>query len=335
MWLLLLVATALAAKNPVVAEIGPLEVTAEEVRSASVRSRGDQDEATYRKELLEGILDRHAAFLRVRDDVLARDPAAKKIWADAFLAKKYPTGDYHYEPEEIYAYWEAHKADFTRPAELNWQWVLVRITPERPRDEAKQLAEELRTIGDEQPEWLANAVREIGSPTVTIAYSKVKATGNLDGIAGIAFAVPETEIVSEIVERDGGFGFVRLVDRYDAVERDWEEAQRDVRRAMIADARDQAADAYLKKILPADVYADPARKEAAATEALYEEALKAGLDEDASVQRKVVNRWLDLEGIQSNGARKDATARLAKEGRERFPPEIDEAQLAKVPLRSR
>jgi len=108
---------------------------------------------------LDGLLDRHAAFLRVRDALLERDPASRDIWTNAWLGRKFPTRDYHWEPEELYDYWEGHRSEFATPAELSWQWVLVKVTPDRPEADAKALAEELRVVGDEQPEWLAHPGR--------------------------------------------------------------------------------------------------------------------------------------------------------------------------------
>jgi hypothetical protein len=158
--------------------------------------------------------------------------------------------DETFTPDEVFAYYRQHVAEFEHTARAKWEELMVRKSRHPNRDEALGFLGRLgnQVLDGAKLSEVARAgsegstAREGGSHDWTTKGSLVSQT-----LENAIFSLPVGQL-SRIIETDLGYHLVRVVNRQDQSVTPFVEAQVEIRNKIIRQRKEKQVDDYLAKL---------------------------------------------------------------------------------------
>lgn len=239
-------------------------VTAEEVSRESARLppalREQFETPAGRREFTRSMIDKRLLVLEARRRKLTEDPELRRqvqeleerLAVQALLAQEETAAGSPSE-QELRAWFESHRAEFTRPEQVRVGRVLVSVgskasEAERSRAQRKveALAARLR-----RGEALAQVAKEGDGPERTKAGELglvIRGGGFEPALEQAAFALPRPGAVSPVVTLREGFAVLVLLERKPARQPAFEEVRAEVEGRLAPARKRQVFDALLERL---------------------------------------------------------------------------------------
>ncbi len=244
--------------GPVVATVGDGFVSADDFATAAGRSpsaaEGELD-LEVRKEILDKLVTEEILFQEAAARGLYRDPKVRKIMVSLLVREQVydQVRASDFTPEELRAFYEAHKAEFTVPEKAQVRRIFVSFGETRTRDEAQALIDDLRrkilrdpsAFGDLAEQHSEDPYKRRGGDLGFITA---------EGKPGVPPEVVEKAFeltpgrLSDVFEAGGGFNIVLTVAKREAVERTFEQMKGSVLRRMKNDRFQVLTNEYIDEI---------------------------------------------------------------------------------------
>jgi parvulin-like peptidyl-prolyl isomerase len=115
----------------------------EQAASRKSPSTGDSLSIEDKKEVLERLIEEELLYQEALKRGLDRDPKVKKVMVNALLREDVygSIRNADFSNEELKAYYESHKEEFTVPEKVQIYRILIKVNDKRPEAEAKSKAE--------------------------------------------------------------------------------------------------------------------------------------------------------------------------------------------------
>ena len=248
-------APTVATKGQIVVAVGQGGVTAEDYLTRAARSpsagSGEMN-AAEQKEILDSLVTEEALWQEAVSKGLYRDPKVRKIMVNLLLREEIYSNvkASDFAPDELRAYYEAHKDEFVVPEKLQVKRIFLKTGPELETAAATKLASELRAQLVAQPDRF----KELASLHSDGPYKR--RGGDLgylsrDGKPGIepdvinkAFDLDVGEL-SQPFEAAGGVNIVAVASRRDRQERTFEQMKGSVLRKLKNERYKELTDGYI------------------------------------------------------------------------------------------
>ncbi len=232
----------LGAEGRLVARVGQGGVTEEQFVELALRNpavaQGDVS-PELRKEILDRLVTEEALWQEAMARGLYRDPKVRKLMVNQLLRQaiyaNVTAGDF--SPEELRAYFEAHRDEFSVPEKVQAKRIFLRVGPNRSREEAMNLAAKIRQDLLQQPDRFKElAVQYSDGPFKRrggdLGYISREGRAGIDkAVVDMAFQL-EVGQISQPFEAAGGVNLVTVAARRDRVERTFEHMKGSVLRRL-------------------------------------------------------------------------------------------------------
>ena len=218
-----------------VAEVFETEELPKRIKNAGVGSRAEFDE---KLEKMGTSLERE------------KRTYIQSLVAQQWLHQQIKSDDETFTPEEIFAYYREHIAEFEHPARVKWEELMVRKSRHPNRDQALGL---LGRLGNQVFDGAKfSEVARAGSEGATARDGGLHdwtAKGSLvsEALEGAIFSLPMGQL-SRIIETDLGYHIVRVMERQDQSVTPFLEAQVDIRKKITEQRKKKQIDEYLAKL---------------------------------------------------------------------------------------
>lgn len=284
------------ATGPLVARVGPGGVTVDDYVDQAIRNPAAASGALTpeaQKEVLDALITEEALWQEAVQRGLYRDPKVRKIMVNLLLREeiyaKVSASDF--SPEQLQAYFEAHKDEFVVPEKIQVKRIFLRVGPERDQAAAMALANRLRQQIVAQPDTFKElAVEHSDDPYKRrggdLGYLSAEGKPGIDqAVVDAAFKLQVGE-VSQPFEAAGGVNIVTVAARRERVERTFEQMKGSVLRKLKNERYKELTDAYVAQVKGAfDVEVDQAALAAIDLEAARRTRMGAGPEgEDAPAE---------------------------------------------------
>lgn len=254
-WLVVLVGFALAgepAADPVVARVGGVEVHASEWSAAAAKRKpadGKVLSAAERREVLDDLVADRLLYLEAKKSEIAlSDPQVRDALVRVLIRDEVYASVAAPTASEVRAHYDAHLAEFTRPAGARVSRILIRTGAKRDAAAAKAEAQALRATLEKDPKTTFAAAAKTKSQDehaskggdlgfVTDADTKLP--------KALRDAVFSTEAgkLTGVVMTDEGANLLYVVNRTPAEARPFESVRDDLRQRLIAERQAAALEA--------------------------------------------------------------------------------------------
>lgn len=225
----------------VLARVGDETITVEEFRAEMARRGGrvpgQFSTVEQRQALLDEMVQQKVALQQARKEGLDRDPEYRAT-IERMLTTQYlrahldPQLDkIEVTPEEVAAFYEAHREEFLTPARLRAAWIFLAVSAKadaaqvektrrrlvEARGEAAALPADVRNFGElakrisEDP-----STRYVGGELGWIYEGQAESYRWGPELVHAAFALPAPGALSEVLRHEKGWYLLKLVEREDA-----------------------------------------------------------------------------------------------------------------------
>lgn len=253
-WLLVLGCLALAAEpaaDPVVAKVGGVEIHASEW-AAEAAKKGPADgkalTAAERRAVLDELVADRLLYLEAKKSETAlAAPEVRDALVRALLRDEVYAGVAAPTAAEVRAYYDAHAAEFTRPAGARVSRILLRTGPKRDAAAAKAEAQALRASLEKDPKSFA-ATAKAKSQDATAAQG-----GDMGYVTEVETVLPkalhdaifstDAGKLSAVVMTDEGANLLYVANRTAAQARPFETVRDDLRQRLLAERQAAALEA--------------------------------------------------------------------------------------------
>lgn len=238
----------------VVARVGPGWVEDGEFAAAASRlvNPGEPVDLGQRKEILEKLVTEEVLFQEALARGLYRDPKVRKAMVNLLLREEvYESlreGDI--TPEELEAYYEAHKSEFVVPEKVQIKRIFLKIGEDRTRDQALALAADLRKQLLADPSKFGALAEEHSDDPYKRRGGDIGYVA-ADGKPGVppevvskAFEL-QTGRLSEPFEAGDGVNLIVVAARREALERTFEQMKGSVQRKLKNDRFQAMTEEYI------------------------------------------------------------------------------------------
>ena len=247
-----------APQGDVVAKVGKGGVTVEAFVGRAIRTPGaasNEVPLEARRDILMALVSEEALWQEAMEKELYRDPKVRKIMVNLLLREeiyaKVSAGDF--APEQIQAYFEEHRDEFTVPEKIQVKRIFLRVGGDRTLAEAKALAGDLREQLVAQPDRFKDLAAEHSDGPYKrrggdLGYlSKEGKPGIEPDVVARAFEL-EVGDVSEPFEAADGVNLVAVVSRRERVERTFEQMKGSVLRKLKNERYRELEQSYISSI---------------------------------------------------------------------------------------
>ena len=133
----------------VLATVGDMPVGSVEFELAASRVSPEDGKTLSleeRKDILDRLVNDKVLYLEALRRGLDRDPKVQKVMVNTLLRDEVYANvrNSDFSDEELRAYYESNKDDFVVPEKVQVKRILIRVTDDRPADEARTIAEGIR-----------------------------------------------------------------------------------------------------------------------------------------------------------------------------------------------
>ncbi len=140
----------------VVATVGGVPITKTEFEQTAARKTpadGDSLSSDEKKEVLDKLVEEKILYLQALENGLDKDPKVQKVMVNTLLREEVyaKVRNNDFTDDELRAYYEANKADFIVPEKVQVKRILIRVTDDRPDEQARAEAERIRKEVEADP----------------------------------------------------------------------------------------------------------------------------------------------------------------------------------------
>ncbi len=218
------------------------------------RATGEVDDE-FKQEVLDELLEETLLYQEALRQGIDRDPKIRKMMVNTLLKRDvYGTLDPNAITEdELRAYFDEHKDEFVVPEKVQIKRILIKVTDENARDEARKLAEDLRAQIQENPSKFKSLAQQHSKGPYArrggdLGFVSAKGKPGIDqAVIDAAFKLQKGE-VSEVLETDDGYNVILVPNRRDRVERTFEQMRGSVLRKVKSDRYNELYDSYVGKL---------------------------------------------------------------------------------------
>jgi hypothetical protein len=242
----------------VLASIGGLTVGSNEWQIVAARKTPADGQALSleeKQEVLDNLIEQKLLYLHAKAKGVDRDPKVQKLMVQTLMRNEvYSTvRNADFSPEELQAYFEAHREDFVVPEKVQVRRIFIKAGEKRTADEAQKMAKGLRDELVTTPEKFKalakdnseDPYRKRGGDLGFVALEGKP--GVPDEVTKKAFAM-EVGALSDVFEAGGGFNVITVVNRRERVERTYEQMKGSVLRKMKSERFRSLYDEYVVNI---------------------------------------------------------------------------------------
>lgn len=275
--LFLLVATSHAAKDEILAQVGPYKLTKKEFE-AKLETAPPQvkmilaHQPGLKKALVKRWVEISLLSLAAKDEGLANDPEVKarleevtrQILAQAYLEKKILAKTGQVSEKELQAYYEKHKDKYQEPEAVRARHILIEVPQNATKAQEKEALKKAQEIR-------ARILKGEDFAKLAKEYSADPGTKNRGGELGFftrgqmvkafeeaAFSLKPGE-VSQPVRTPFGYHIIQVEEVRAAKQKSFEEVKGRIKEEILAKREQEAlnkAIAELKKKYPTKIYED-------------------------------------------------------------------------------
>ena len=239
---------------PVIAEVNGFLITVDDFQRTAARMRAPDDpmDEAFKREVLEEVVSEFLLYEQALKQDIDEDPKIRKMMVNTLLKRDvYGTLDPSAITEdELRAYFEEHKEDFVVPEKVQIKRILLKVTDETGKEEARGKAEEIKAQIEENPKQFKALAQEHSQGPYArrggdLGFVGVKGKPGVDeAIITAAFEMEKSE-VSEVIETDDGFSILYVPNKRDRVERTFEQMRGSVLRKVKSDRYNQLYESYV------------------------------------------------------------------------------------------
>ena len=208
-----------------------------------------------KKELLDELIDQKLLYMEARRLGLDQDPKVQRQMIQILLRKTVysQVRNTDFTNEELRAYYEKEKDNFTTPEKLLIRRIFVKVDGVRPEDEAMRIAKQALERVKKDPESFATVAQEVSEDIFQkrggdLGYVPRSGKANVpDEVVAKAFELPLNQ-PSEPFVVDGGVNIVMGVSRRDKVERTFEQVKGAVLRKAKGERHRELIDKKLEEL---------------------------------------------------------------------------------------
>jgi peptidyl-prolyl cis-trans isomerase C len=260
---------AAADKGAVLADVGTVKVYEDEFKMAAARktpANGESLSIDEKKEVLQKLIEEKALYQEAKAKGVDEDPKVQKVMVNTLLREDVYSGvrNSDFTEEELRAYFDAHKEEFVVPEKVQIKRIFVRVSDERPDDQAKSLADDLRKQVVANPSKFGEIATEHSEDPYRRRGGDLGFVGK-DGKPGIDQAVVDKAFtmnpdqVSDVFKAGDGYNIVMVAAKRDRVERTFEQMRGSVLRKVKNEKYKEMYDKYVADVLvkyPATIHDD-------------------------------------------------------------------------------
>ena len=222
----------------------------EQAASRRVPAEGDTLSMEEKQEVLDRLIDEELLYQEALRQGLDRDPKVKKVMVNTLLRQEVYSSvrNSDFTDEELEAYYEANKDEFIVPEKVQIKRILIKFGEDRTEEEARTLADELRTqVASNPAEFKDVATQHSEDPYRRrggdVGFVAQAGKPGLDQeIVDRAFDM-DVDAVSEVFVTSEGFNIIQVANRRERVERTYQQMKgsvlRKVKNEKLADMYDQ------------------------------------------------------------------------------------------------
>jgi peptidyl-prolyl cis-trans isomerase C len=245
-------------QGAVLAEVGDVKVYEKEFQAAAARKTPADGEALSieeRKEVLQKLVEEKALYQEAKKKGVDNDPKVQKVMINTLLRQEVYSGvrNTDFTQEELRKYFDEHRDEFVVPEKVQIKRIFVRTSDERPSDEARKLAEDLRKQVAANPAKFGEIASEHSEDPYRRRGGDLGFVGK-DGKPGIDQAVVDRAFqlkvgdVSEAFEAGGGWNVVHVANKRERVERTFEQMRGSVLRKVKNEKYKEMYDKYVAEV---------------------------------------------------------------------------------------
>jgi len=221
-----------------------IEVTEDELQGQleTVKKRFESEEKFKETIARQGLTIRQL-LLRYKDQLLIRKLISKRVAPKVAVS-----------PAEVNSYYETHKEQFIEPEKAHLANILIRITDERPPEEAYKRAQEVLqkikeggSFADLAREYSDGPGKDEGGD-----MGMVKRGELMSALDEAVFKLEPGQF-SDILQSPVGYHIFKMGERQAAVTRDISQARAEIERELFDEALDQEVNRWVK-VLRKDAY---------------------------------------------------------------------------------
>ena len=217
-----------------------------------MRPRAGTVDDEFKQEVVDELVNESLLYQEALRQGIDQDPKIRKMMVNTLLKRDvYGTLDPSAITEdELRAYFEEHKEDFVVPEKVQIKRILLKVTDETGKEEARGKAEEIKAQIEENPKQFKALAQEHSQGPYArrggdLGFVGVKGKPGVDeAIITAAFEMEKSE-VSEVIETDDGFSILYVPNKRDRVERTFEQMRGSVLRKVKSDRYNQLYESYV------------------------------------------------------------------------------------------
>ena len=243
----------------VLATVGDMPVGSVEFELAASRVSPEDGKTLSleeRKDILDRLVNDKVLYLEALRRGLDRDPKVQKVMVNTLLRDEVYANvrNSDFSDEELRAYYESNKDDFVVPEKVQVKRILIRVTDDRPADEARTIAEGIRAEIAADPKALFKdaATKHSEDPYRRrggdVGFVSAEGKPGLDqDIVDQAFSL-ELEELSQVFESTDGFNILYIANKRERVERTFQQMKGSVLRKVKNDKLKDMYESYVDSL---------------------------------------------------------------------------------------
>ena len=258
----------------VLARVGDQTITVEEFRAAMAqrggRIPGQFATVDQRQALLDEMIEQRVTLREARQEGLDQDPEYRAT-IERILTTQYLRTHLDPElekievtPEEISAFYAAHRDEFLTPERIRAAWIFLAVSPKADaaqvektrqrlvaaRDEAARLPAETRNFGELAKRYSEDAAtRYVGGELGWIYAGQAESYRWGPELVRSAFALPAPGALSEVLRHEKGWYLLKLVEREEARPAPIEKLSAGIRSRILKERREAARAQFFARLL--------------------------------------------------------------------------------------
>jgi len=242
----------------IIATVAGFPIGSKEFEMAAQRvtpAEGDKLSDAEKRAVLDELVTEKLLYAEAKSRNIDRDPKVQKVMINTLLRQDVYASvrNADFTNEELEAYFNAHTDEFVVPAKVQVKRIFIKTTAQRPADQARALAEELRKKIAANPESFRDLAAENSDDPYRrrggdLGFVSAEGKPGVDPmVIETAFALKDGEI-SPVFEAGGGFNIVQAAAHRERVERSFEQMKGSVLRKVKSDRYKQMYDDYVGKV---------------------------------------------------------------------------------------
>lgn len=242
----------------VLANVNGVVVGSKEFEQAAARktpANGESLSLEEKKEVLNDLVEEKLLYAEALKKGIDKDPKVQKVMVNTLVREEVfgQLKNSDFPDEVLQKYYEEHKSEFIVPEKVQIKRILIKVTPERPDEQAKSEAEKIRGEVSKNPDGFKDLAAKYSEDPYKrrggdVGFVSKEGKPGLDqAIVDKAFSL-ETGKVSEVFKTEDGYNIVLVAARREQLERTFQQMKGTVLRKAKNARQQELYEQYVAKL---------------------------------------------------------------------------------------